>query len=133
MNEPRLKCDASLPVFTEVERTTSSVPHVWPQWKLLPGGLLRGEANHVGPGFITTKGVPWTVSIRVCELPLQRKPARNRTLKTFAVNSQGCLVLEGKGGAATGAGDGDDGEGSFAAKGGGRRKRRARGLSTATQ
>ena len=38
-----------------------------------------------------------------------------------------------QGGAATGAGDGADGEGTFAAKGGGRQRRRARALAAATQ
>ena len=44
--------------LSSLERTTSSTPRVWLQWKLLPGGVLRllkpilvQEANHVGPGL----------------------------------------------------------------------------------
>ena len=60
-----------------------------------------------------------------CIDPNLRVPARNWTLKTSAVNSPGVTGAGRQGGAATSAGDCADGEGTFAAKGGGRQRRRA--------
>ena len=93
------------------------------------------EADHVGLEFITTKGeqVPWTVSTQICELPLQRKPVRNWTFENLRGKFTGVTGTGRQSGAATGAGDGADGEGTLAAKGGGRQRRRTRGLAAATE
>ena len=84
--------------------------------------VLVREANHVGSGFTPTMGerVPWTVSIRICELPLQRKPREELDLENLRGKFTGATGAGRQGGAATGAWDGADGEGTFAAKGGGR-------------
>ena len=76
-----------------------------------------GKSRWAGVHHYEGERVPWTVSIRICELPTQRKPAGSWTLKTSAVNW--ATGAGRQGGTATGDGDDADGEGTSAAKDGG--------------
>ena len=62
-----------------------------------------------------------------------KKTREELDLEDLRGNFTGATGAGRQGGAATGVGDGADGEGTFAAKGGSRRRRRARGLAAATQ
>ena len=93
--------------------------------------ILVREANHVGPGFTTSECLD-------CVDPNLRAAVANITreeldLENLSGKFTGATGAGRPGGAAIGAGDGADGEGTFAAKGGGRQRRRARGLAAATQ
>ena len=64
---------------------------------------------------------------------LAKKTGEELDLENLRGKFTGVTGAGRQGGAATNAGDGADGKGTFAAKGGGRPKRRARGLAVATQ
>ena len=137
MNEPRLKWGVSFPVFTWVERTTSTILHVWSQWKRCSADWSDCRSL-LGRGRQTTLGRSLSRSATDCIDPNMRAAVSKKTREELDLeNLRGKFTrvtgIGRQSGAATDAGDGADGEGTFAAKGVSRQRRRVRGLAAATQ
>ena len=102
-----------------MERTTSSIIRVWLQWKLLTDGLLVllkpvlvREADHVGPGFFSSKAarVPSAVSIRFFRAAFAKKTREELDLEKLRGKFTGVTGAGRQGSATTNAVDGADGE-----------------------